>query len=78
MKEDFSEIIIAITFGVVIGIVLLGFALAIITPIRVSQETGDDICYNITKIDGVKAEVEYKSLVCSIPTNNIIIRDNGE
>ena len=69
-------------FGIIIGMSFVAiFLLCILQPIRLSQETGNDICYNITSIEGVVASSEAGKLVCEVPsfdsTSNIIVKNNG-
>jgi len=51
--------------------------------IGLSQETANDVCFNLTEIDGVVAvpNADYK-LICEVPsfdsTQNIIIKENGK
>jgi hypothetical protein len=83
MGNEESILFIGISIGIIIGALLMALILTIYSPISLSQDTGDDICKQLTNNTASKAIVGGKgSLVCNLPsydhTQNIIIKTNND
>ena len=70
--------------GIVIGLMLMGMVWVIVyeESFNISQETGDDICRQLTGNESAVAKDSGGKLICLIPsydeTQNIIIKSNQE
>jgi len=84
MGFQFAEFMIGILVGIVAFFI---FSLIFIPEINITQETGDDICKQLTGNQTAVATIgedsgEYGKLICELPsfdaTQNIIIKRNSE
>ncbi len=81
MDDDMIMFIVGIFMGMfVLGFIWLGIHM---TSFNISQETGDDICKQLTGNETTIAEDDgYGNLICELPsydeTQHIIIRSNSE
>ena len=78
-----SEIIMLIWLGVILGIVLATALFLIgMGTINLTQETGDDVCKNLTGNETAVATEHNGKLTCKLPsydaTQNIIVEKNNE
>ncbi len=84
-----EKIFLGILVGVVIATIMFTFTLfgRDAVDIALDQETGDDICRQLTGNSTAVASVEFKKiydgkLICTIPsydsTQNIIVKSNDE
>ncbi len=73
--------------GVFIGLAIMFAVFFIIDlstsqPINLSQETGDDVCFQLTGNESVVADSLNGKLYCETPsfdsTQNIIIKENSD
>ncbi len=70
--------------GIVIGLMIMGAIWVIVygESFDISQETGDDICRQLTGNESAVAKDSGGKLICLIPsydeTQNIIIKSNQE
>jgi hypothetical protein len=76
--------------AVFLGVILIGtfictivlFALGEFSGVDLDQQTVDDICYNLTSVEGVEGGSRNGKLLCEVPsfdsTNNILIKKAGE
>jgi uncharacterized membrane protein YagU involved in acid resistance len=71
------------SLGLAIGLIIFLFICGIFFPIMLSQNTGNEICYNLSNSKGSEAlsTIDGK-LICNTPTfdstSNIIIKPNSE
>jgi len=82
-EDDDIAYIIGATCGILFMICLIGLIIFIIDqPIKLNQETGDDICRNLTGNESAVASSHNGKLKCKLPsydaTQNIIIEKNNE
>jgi hypothetical protein len=84
MKDRTIEFVLIFLFGMIIGMVILMIINGINPqPIRLSQETGNEICSKITNDISAIADYDIEGkLICKTitysPNKNIILLDNSE
>lgn len=81
--KDEKNAVYSILVLLVIYLVLFGiFRSYHSEPIKISQETGDSMCLQITNNSATVATSEYGKLICTVPsydhTQNIIVRSNND
>ncbi len=82
---DTTDTFVLIYLGFIMGMIVAAILVLITSPgysLNLNQETGDDICRNLTGNESTVASSLNGKLTCKIPsfdeTQNIIIEKNNE